>query len=49
MDFPEFGRVGRVKTMRELVISAKPFIAVYRVSVNKMNILALLHGLYYWG
>jgi len=48
IDFPDLGRAGRIKMTRELVISGTPFIAIYRVSGNKINILALLHGSQQW-
>lgn len=48
IDFPKLGRAGRVKSTRELVISGTPFIAIYKISGNKIKILALLHGSQQW-
>lgn len=45
IDFP---KLGRVKSTRELVISGTPFIAIYKISGNKIKILALLHGSQQW-
>jgi toxin ParE1/3/4 len=45
---PEMGRVGRVRGTRELVISRTPFIAVYRVKGEWIEILRFLHGAQQW-
>lgn len=45
---PEMGRVGRVKGTRELVISRTPFIAVYRIKGERIEILRFLHGAQKW-
>lgn len=47
---PEMGRVGRVKGTRELVISQTPFIAIYRIVVERkrIEILRFLHGAQKW-
>lgn len=46
--FPKLGRAGRVKSTRELVISGTSFIVIYKISGDKIKILALLHGSQQW-
>ncbi|HEY7352631.1 MAG TPA: type II toxin-antitoxin system RelE/ParE family toxin [Terriglobales bacterium] len=46
--FPELGRTGRKPETRELVLSGLPYIAIYRVQVNEIQILRLLHGAQQW-
>lgn len=41
---PNIGRAGRLFGTRELVISGTPFLAVYRVQNNRIEILRILHG-----
>ena len=41
---PKMGRAGRIKGTRELVISRTPFIAVYRIVGQRVEILRFLHG-----
>jgi toxin ParE1/3/4 len=48
VDHPELGRRGRVRGTRELVIPGTPFIAVYRVRGERIEILHLLHGAQQW-
>ena len=47
-DHPKLGRVGRVNSTRELVISGTPFIVIYRINDTIIQILALLHGSQQW-
>jgi toxin ParE1/3/4 len=42
--FPEYGRTGRKPDTRELVFSGLPFLAVYRVHENAVEIVRILHG-----
>ena len=42
--FTNLGRVGQVEGTRELVIPKTPFIVVYRVKGNAVQILRVLHG-----
>lgn len=44
---PEIGRVGRVATTRELVITRTPYIVVYRLR-TEIEILAVIHGARDW-
>ncbi len=46
--FSESGRGGRVKDTREFVISAIPFIIVYRNQKNVVEILSVLHQSRKW-
>lgn len=46
--YPNMGRLGRVKTTRELVISRTSFIAAYRVKCERIEILRVLHGSQQW-
>jgi toxin ParE1/3/4 len=41
---PHMGRPGRVRGTRELVITRTPYIAIYRISSEAIQILRLLHG-----
>ena len=45
---PKMGRLGRVKGTRELVISHTPFIAIYRIEGQRIEILRFLHGAQKW-
>jgi len=46
--FPLRGRPGRVNGTRELVISPLPYIVVYRISENFIEIAKVLHGAQRW-
>lgn len=45
---PEIGREGRVAGTRELVIARTPFLAVYRIVPDQIQILNLLHASQQW-
>jgi toxin ParE1/3/4 len=45
--FPNRGRPGRVQGTRELVL-ARPFLAVYEVAEEEVQILRILHGAREW-
>lgn len=47
-DFPESARPGRVPGTRELVVSATPFVVVYRIEATGVVILRVLHGAQKW-
>ncbi len=47
-DNPAQGRAGRVPGTRELVVAGTPFIAPYRVWVDRVEILAVLHAARRW-
>jgi toxin ParE1/3/4 len=46
--FPKMGREGRVNGTRELVINRSPYIVVYRVKEDRIEIIRLLHGAQRW-
>lgn len=48
MQHPQMGRPGRQKGTRELVISRTPFVVVYRVKGDKIQIIRLLHSAQKW-
>jgi len=43
--FPMMGRTGRVEGTRELVISGMPYVVIYRVKGNGVEVLRVLHSL----
>jgi toxin ParE1/3/4 len=45
---PKMGRAGRLPGTRELVISGTPYIAVYQVQGQFIQIQRLLHGAQNW-
>ena len=45
---PKMGRPGRLKGTRELVISHTPFVAVYRLQANRIEVIRLLHSSQQW-
>ena len=47
-DFPNLGRPGRRGGARELVIPGGPFIAVYKVRGERIDILRVFHGARRW-
>jgi len=46
--FPMQGRAGRIANTRELVLAGLPYLVVYRVSEDEVQILRLLHGAQEW-
>ena len=46
--FPEHGRTGRKPDTRELVFTGLPYLAIYRIRENAMEIVRLLHGAQEW-
>jgi toxin ParE1/3/4 len=48
LDFPESGRLGRVKGTRECVVPRSPYIAAYTVTGEVIRILRVLHGAQLW-
>ena len=47
-EFPNLGRVGRVVGTRELVIPGTPYVIPYRVTANRLEIIAVFHGRQRW-
>jgi toxin ParE1/3/4 len=46
--FPELGKVGRVQTTRELMINRTPFVLIYRILDNEVQLLRLLRHEQQW-
>jgi toxin ParE1/3/4 len=46
--FPRLGRAGRVQNTRELVVPGTPYIVVYGVSSDVVELYAVLHGARRW-
>ena len=46
--FPRRGRLGRKPNTRELVISGTPFLVVYRIREDVIEISRILHGAQRW-
>lgn len=46
--FPESGRTGRKADTRELVFSGLPYLAIYRIHNEQVEILRILHGAQQW-
>ncbi len=46
--FPQRGRVGRVRGTRELPLSPLPFVIVYRLHEDSLEISNILHGAQRW-
>jgi plasmid stabilization system protein ParE len=47
-EFPERGRQGRMRGTRELVLTGLPYLAVYRLKEDDVEILRILHGAQAW-
>lgn len=47
-DTPWMGRVGRVPNTREFAISGTPYIIIYRVKNEELEIIRVLHGARQW-
>ena len=45
---PGAGRKGRVAGTRELVVAGTPFVAIYRVARDEVQMLAVLHAAREW-
>jgi toxin ParE1/3/4 len=47
-EFPEYGRTGRKLDTRELVFTGLPYLAVYRIREDAVEIIRILHGAQDW-
>jgi toxin ParE1/3/4 len=47
-EFPELGRPGRKAGTRELVCTGLPYLAIYRLRSDAIEILRILHGARVW-
>jgi toxin ParE1/3/4 len=48
VEFPERGRQGRKSGTRELIFTGLPYLAVYRIRGDAVEILPILHGAQDW-
>jgi toxin ParE1/3/4 len=46
--FPEHGRTGRKPDTRELAFTGLPYLAIYRIHGDAIEILRILHGAQIW-
>ena len=46
--FPNLGRAGQVENTRELVVPSLPYIVVYRIKQENVEILRVYHGAQDW-
>jgi plasmid stabilization system protein ParE len=46
--FPYLGRLGRVEGTRELVVPSLPFLVIYRVTPDAVEIAGVIHGAQRW-
>jgi addiction module RelE/StbE family toxin len=46
--FPRRGRMGRIKGTRELVFSGLPYIVVYRIEAQIVEVVRIYHGAQDW-
>jgi len=47
-EVPHIGREGRVPNTRELVVTHTPYIVVYRVHDERIDVLSVIHGARKW-
>jgi toxin ParE1/3/4 len=47
-DYPNMGRTGRVPLTRELIVGGTPWIIVYRVRADVIEVIRVLHGAQSW-
>ncbi len=47
-DFPRSGRKGRIEGTRELIFAGLPYIVVYRIQDQDLEILRIYHGAQDW-
>lgn len=45
---PYLGRIGREAMTRELVVAGTPYILVYQVRVDRVEVVRVLHGAQRW-
>lgn len=48
VDHPRIGRLGRVHGTRELVVGGTAYLIIYRLELDAVVILRLLHGAQRW-
>ena len=48
IDYPGVGRLGRCEGTRELVVNPYPYIVAYRIEVDEVQVLAVVHTSRTW-
>lgn len=48
IQFPEVGRIGRVKGTRELIVPGTQYLIVYRIKKQAVHFARVLHGSQEW-
>lgn len=48
IDYPHFGRVGRSRDSRELIVAGTPYILIYRIGRDRIDIVRILHSKQNW-
>ena len=48
VEHPEMGRAGRTHGTHEMVVSRTPFVVVYRLRGERIELLRVLHGALQW-
>ncbi len=48
IDNPELGRPGRIINTRELLLSGLPYVIVYKIKNNFIEVLRVFHGAMKW-
>ena len=46
--FPQRGRTGRMESTRELPVPSLPFLVIYRVTQDAVEIAGVIHGAQRW-
>ena len=46
--YPSMGRIGRVPGTRELIVGGAPWVIVYRLHANAVEVIRALHGAQEW-
>jgi len=47
-EYPSLGRVGRVPLTREVIVGGTPWIIVYRVRADVVEVIRVLHAAQLW-
>ena len=48
LEHPKMGRPGRVAGTRELVVSSTPFVVIYRLHTQHIEVIRMLHSSQQW-
>jgi len=47
-EHPNMGRIGRVAGTRELIVGGTPWVIIYRLGADAVEIIRVLHGVQRW-